>query len=108
MDDLTDMPDELPVLLPRFAEMVASTPALRAAWLELNDRLVQVATEELAARPSCSTRGCGPSACSPAERARQQLREAATAAEEAREQVFVALRKARAAWREAASRGARA
>ncbi|HTU80286.1 MAG TPA: TetR family transcriptional regulator [Solirubrobacteraceae bacterium] len=48
MDDVVDMPDQLFVLLPLFNEMVAATPSLRAAWLELNGRVVQVATEELA------------------------------------------------------------
>jgi AcrR family transcriptional regulator len=153
LDDLTDMPDELPQLLPRFAEMVASTPSLRAAWLELNDRLVQVATEELAAlaevdprdpEPMIAARAIGAlyelafssrirhvedglrgdalrdavlgdlqraaklldaglwsfSLLTRGVRTRQQLREAAAAAEEAREQVFFALRQARAAWRE--------
>jgi AcrR family transcriptional regulator len=45
---LEDIPDETHVLLPLFAEMVACTPPLRAAWLELQDRLVEVATVELA------------------------------------------------------------
>jgi AcrR family transcriptional regulator len=161
MDDLTDMPDELPQLLPRFAEMLASTPSLRAAWLELNDRLVQVATEELAAlaevdprdpEPMIAARAIGAlhelafssrirhiqdglrgevlrdavlgdlqraaklldaglwsfSLLTRGARTRQQLREAAATADDAREQVFFALKKARAAWHEASSRGARA
>jgi len=35
--------------LPSFAEMVASTPSLRAAWLDIEGRLVEIAMEELAA-----------------------------------------------------------
>jgi AcrR family transcriptional regulator len=49
MDDLEDLPDELYMFFPLFSEMVAATPALRAAWLDLQGRLVDVATEELAA-----------------------------------------------------------
>jgi AcrR family transcriptional regulator len=153
MDDLTDMPDELFVLLPLFARMIASTPSLRAAWLELSDRLVQVATEELAAlaevdprdpEPMIAARAIGAlhelsfssrirhvedglrgralrdavlgdlqraaklldaglwsfSLLTHGARTRQQLREAAATAEEAREQVFAALRQARTAWRD--------
>jgi AcrR family transcriptional regulator len=47
--ELEEMPDESHMLLPLFAEMVATTPALRAAWLELQDRLAMVVTAELAA-----------------------------------------------------------
>jgi AcrR family transcriptional regulator len=36
--------------LPRFAEMINRTPSLRAAWLDIQSRLVEVASEELAAR----------------------------------------------------------
>ena len=49
MRDLEELPEDLYELLPRFAHMVTDTPALRAAWLELHGRLVEVATEELAA-----------------------------------------------------------
>ncbi len=49
MDDLEDLPEQLYVFFPRFAEMVAATPSLRAAWLDLQNRLVEVATDELAA-----------------------------------------------------------
>ena len=45
---LEDLPDESHLLLPLFLEMIETTPALRAAWLELQDRLVEVATVELA------------------------------------------------------------
>jgi AcrR family transcriptional regulator len=49
MDDLEDLPDKIYLFLPLFAEMVAATPSLRAAWLDLQNRLVEVAAEELAA-----------------------------------------------------------
>jgi AcrR family transcriptional regulator len=42
-------PDELVAWMPTFGEMIDSTPALRAAWLEVHDRLAAVAREELAA-----------------------------------------------------------
>jgi AcrR family transcriptional regulator len=42
-------PDELVAWIPSFGEMIDSTPALRAAWLELHDRLAVVARDELAA-----------------------------------------------------------
>jgi AcrR family transcriptional regulator len=48
MEDLKDMPDGLYVFFPLFSTMIASTPALRAAWLDLQSRLVEIATEELA------------------------------------------------------------
>ncbi|HXW58906.1 MAG TPA: TetR family transcriptional regulator [Solirubrobacteraceae bacterium] len=48
MDDLEDLPDELYAFFPLFNEMIAATPALRAAWLDLQSRLVEVATAELA------------------------------------------------------------
>jgi AcrR family transcriptional regulator len=48
-EQLDEMPDEIHRFTPVFAEMVASTPALHSAWLEMQDRLVQIATEELAA-----------------------------------------------------------
>jgi AcrR family transcriptional regulator len=46
--DFEELSDESHMMLPLFAEMVASTPALRAAWLELQDRLAIVVTTELA------------------------------------------------------------
>jgi AcrR family transcriptional regulator len=49
MDDLEDLPEELYMFFPLFSEMIAATPSLRAAWLDLQSRLVEVATEELAA-----------------------------------------------------------
>lgn len=66
--DLEDMPDELHAMLPLFTDMLAATPSLRAAWLELQNRLVDVATEELAAladvdprdpEPMIAARGIG-------------------------------------------------
>lgn len=48
MDDLEDLPPELYVFFPLFSETVAATPSLRAAWLDVQSRLVEVATEELA------------------------------------------------------------
>jgi AcrR family transcriptional regulator len=50
MDRFDELPDELVALFPRFGEMIASTPSLRAAWLDLQNRLVEVARHELAAR----------------------------------------------------------
>jgi AcrR family transcriptional regulator len=44
-----DIPDELVEFFPRFAEMVESTPALRAAWLDMRNQLLAVAVEEIAA-----------------------------------------------------------
>jgi hypothetical protein len=49
LDELEELPDETQMLLPLFAETVAATPSLRAAWLDLQGRLVEVATEQLAA-----------------------------------------------------------
>jgi AcrR family transcriptional regulator len=49
MDDLEDLPEQMYVFFPLVAEMVAATPSLRAARLDLQNRLVEVATEELAA-----------------------------------------------------------
>jgi AcrR family transcriptional regulator len=45
-----ESPDELVQFIPAFAEMIAGTPALRAAWLELHDRVAKVARDELAAQ----------------------------------------------------------
>jgi AcrR family transcriptional regulator len=153
MDDLEDIPDELYLFLPLFAEMIATTPSLRAALRDLQNRLVEVATEELAALADVDPRDPEPLIAARAivglqelafssrmrhieagrrgsqlldavlddleraarlldaglwsfnlltqgARTRQQLREAAAAADDARRQVSDALRKARAAWRE--------
>jgi AcrR family transcriptional regulator len=50
------VPDDLVMFLPRFVELIDSTPALRAAWLEMYDRIVTVATEALAARAEVDPR----------------------------------------------------
>jgi AcrR family transcriptional regulator len=56
LDELSELPEEVHMFMPVFAELVASTPALRAAWLDLQGRLVAVATEELAARADVDPR----------------------------------------------------
>jgi AcrR family transcriptional regulator len=56
MERFDDVPDDLVVFLPRFVELIESTPALRAAWLEMYDRIVTVATEALAARAEVDPR----------------------------------------------------
>jgi AcrR family transcriptional regulator len=56
LDELEELPEEVHMFMPVFAEMVASTPSLRAAWLDLQGRLVAVATEELAARADVDPR----------------------------------------------------
>jgi AcrR family transcriptional regulator len=56
LDELEELPEEVHMFMPVFAEMVAATPALRAAWLDLQGRLVAVATEELAARADVDPR----------------------------------------------------
>src|SRR3984957_10258802 len=48
-EELEALPDEIHMFMPLFSEMVASTPALRTAWLELQGRLIETATIELAA-----------------------------------------------------------
>jgi AcrR family transcriptional regulator len=49
-EEIEHLGDEISMFLPLFSEMIATTPALRAAWFDLQGRLVAVATEELAAR----------------------------------------------------------
>ncbi len=146
------LPDELVTHLPRYRELVQSTPSLRAAWLDLNHRLTEVAREELAARAEVDPRDPEPAITAYAlvglgqvafesrvryieyglrgaalsdavitdveraarlietglwsfnllaqgRRTRQQLIDAAKAAEEARTQVVKALREARRAWK---------
>jgi len=153
MQDLEDLPDEIYMFLALFAQMIATTPALRAALRDLQGRLIEVATEELAAAADVDPRDPEPLIAARAivalqelafasrmrhiedglrgrelhaavvkdleraarlldaglwsfnlltqgARTRQQLREAATAAEDARRQVLDALRQARVAWRE--------
>jgi AcrR family transcriptional regulator len=152
MTDLEDLPDEIYALEAMFAQMVATTPALRAALRDLQSRLVEVATEELAAAADLDPRDPEPLIAARAivalqelafasrmrhveeglrgkelhaavsddleraarlldaglwsfnlltqgARTRQQLREAAAAAEDVRRQVLDALEQARAAWR---------
>jgi AcrR family transcriptional regulator len=48
LSEIEELPDEAHMLLQLFAEMVASTPPLRAAWLELQDRFIDLLTTELA------------------------------------------------------------
>ncbi|MBV9337922.1 MAG: TetR family transcriptional regulator [Solirubrobacterales bacterium] len=153
MERFQEIPDDLVGFLPRFMELIESTPALRAAWLEIYDRIVTVATEALAARAEVDPRDPEPMIAAQAlsglgavalaarvryieqglrgaklrdavlgeleraarlldtglwsfnllthgRRTKQQVLEAAKAAEEARAQVLKALRQARAAWRE--------
>jgi AcrR family transcriptional regulator len=57
-----DAPDELLEFIPRFGHMIDSTPTLRAAWLELHDRLAKVAREELAAQAEVDPRDPEPMA----------------------------------------------
>src|ERR1700733_6434669 len=56
MERFDEVPDDLVVFLPRFIHLIESTPALRAAWLEMNDRVVTVAAEALAARAEVDPR----------------------------------------------------
>ena len=51
MEMFDAVPDELVEFLPRFGELIESTPALRAAWGDMHSRIVTVAREELAAAP---------------------------------------------------------
>jgi AcrR family transcriptional regulator len=152
-EELEDLPDEIHMFMPLFSEMVASTPALHAAWLELHARLVEVATQALAEHAEVDPRDPEPMIAARAivglleveyssrirhieaglrggelrdavtadleraarmldtglwsfglltqgARTRQQLRDAAEAAEAARTQVVDALKHARAAWQE--------
>ncbi|MBV9607621.1 MAG: TetR family transcriptional regulator [Solirubrobacterales bacterium] len=153
MERFDEIPDELVGFLPRFLALVNSTPSLRAAWLELYDRIVTVAAEALAESAEVDPRDPEPMVAARAlgglsgvalaarvryieqglrgtqlreavfadldraarlletglwsfnllthgRRTRQQILDAAKAAEEARAQVVKALRQARAAWRE--------
>jgi AcrR family transcriptional regulator len=47
-EELEQLPDEIQMFVPLFSEMIATTPALHAAWLELHARLVEAATRALA------------------------------------------------------------
>jgi AcrR family transcriptional regulator len=55
-EELEALPDEIHMFMPLFSEMVASTPALRTAWLELQGRLIETATIELAAHADVDPR----------------------------------------------------
>jgi AcrR family transcriptional regulator len=57
-----EAPEELVEFIPLFLSMVDSTPALRAAWLELQDRLAAVAREELAIQAGVDPRDPEPMA----------------------------------------------
>lgn len=143
-------------MVPAFVAMIERTPALHAAWLEVNARLATVASEELARQAGVDPLDPEPMIAGRAlvglvdvamqsrvrhiqagvrgealqqkvlddvrraarlletglwafnlpasRRARNQAVEAARAAEEARRQVVIALREARAAWDEARAR----
>ena len=56
MERFDDVPDDLVVFLPRFVQLIESTPALRAASLEMYDRIITVATNALAARAEVDPR----------------------------------------------------
>jgi AcrR family transcriptional regulator len=49
MERFEALPEDAHAFFPRFAEMVDATPSLRAAWRDLQARLVEVAAEELGA-----------------------------------------------------------
>jgi AcrR family transcriptional regulator len=51
-----DVADELVQFIPMFIAMIETTAALRAAWLEMYDRLAQVIREELAAQAGVDPR----------------------------------------------------
>lgn len=55
-------PDALIEFVPLFLGMIDSTPALRAAWLEMHDRLANVACDELAAQAGVDPRDPEPMA----------------------------------------------
>jgi AcrR family transcriptional regulator len=56
MERFDEVPDDLVAFLPSFMRLISSTPPLRAAWLELYDRIVAVAAEALAARTEVDPR----------------------------------------------------
>lgn len=56
MQQFDVIPEELVTLFPKFREPIESSPSLRAAWLDLNNRLVVVARDELAARAEVDPR----------------------------------------------------
>ena len=62
MERFDRAPDELVEFMPLFLGMIDSTPALRAAWLEMQDRLANVAREELAVQAGVDPRDPEPMA----------------------------------------------
>ena len=48
MERFDEIPDDLVAFLPSFMKLIESTPPLRAAWLDMNQRVVAVAAEALA------------------------------------------------------------
>jgi AcrR family transcriptional regulator len=56
MSRFDEASDELIEFVPLFLGMIDSTPALRAAWLEMHDRLANVARDELAAQAGIDPR----------------------------------------------------
>jgi AcrR family transcriptional regulator len=62
MERLEQAPEELVDFMPLFLGMIDSTPALRAAWLEMQDRLANVAREELALQAGIDPRDPEPMA----------------------------------------------
>jgi AcrR family transcriptional regulator len=62
MERFDQAPEELVDFIPLFLGMIDSTPALRAAWLEMHDRLANVARDELAAQAGIDPRDPEPMA----------------------------------------------
>jgi AcrR family transcriptional regulator len=62
MERFDQAPEELVEFMPLFLGMIDSTPALRAAWLEMQDRLTNVAREELALQAGVDPRDPEPMA----------------------------------------------
>jgi hypothetical protein len=56
MERFDQAPEELIDFMPLFLGMIDSTPALRAAWLEMQDRLANVARDELAVQAGVDPR----------------------------------------------------
>ncbi len=62
MDRYDQVPEALVIFVPMFAQMIDDTPTLRAAYLELHDRLARVARDELAAAAGIDPRDPEPTA----------------------------------------------
>jgi AcrR family transcriptional regulator len=62
MERYEQAPDALVAFVPSFVAMIEETPALRAAWLEMHDRLAKVARDELAAQAGVDPRDPEPTA----------------------------------------------